>query len=1041
MLRFSCPNPKCDATIEIPESKAGGVMSCPECRQRMQAPDAPAGGKNSPADDVEEVEEIDEVDEVQDMDDVDEIDHVEEVEETSKPSKKKSAAIRSTPPARKRPVARDTSDDDEDDDDDDDDDDRPKKRSKKSSSNLALVLGALGVFLLLILGGGGFAAYKFLKKDDKVAGGSPSPQSSVTSSAITPPDNVPSSSNPVSGLSSSAPPGNSSAHLSSSGTPPGGSSGTPYGSSSATPQSGGSDGSKSSAILTNDPSDPLRPRPNQSGNAGERVYERLLKSTVMIRTRVPGGEMMGSGFLIDAKNRLVVTNLHVVDQSSSVVVYFPFYYPDGKMETNRERFLRTMKSLEKPVCKVLATDNKRDLAVIQLAKLPDGVLPLRMAADEPKPGADVHSVGNAGASDGVFVYTSGKVKQVYNNEWLVGTEDRRRAPYHFKAKIVETQSPTNPGDSGGPLVNNSGDIVGVTEGGASEANSVSIFISTGEVRAFLENVLPKQNPPIMWQPETEGGGLDDAGSSFTVDSLPGLERVLKDDAAPQRRAEAARAIGTIGIQARSAIPNLLEAIKDSDRNVSTAAMEALGKLGSASDVVLPELISKSLNDSDKRVKLYAARAIGKMGAAGVSAIDPLIELTRDNDPELHNEALLALGRVGAGNREKVFPILFGQLKDAKDKPTRTLLAEAISHLGEPTVNEIASLRENLEHPSSEMRVYCTHALGQLGSLSKDAVPVLTKILKHEDKPTAIAAADALGKIGADAKTAIPALLEALQDNNHALSKASTEALVLIAGLTKTEGGFAKADIAILAGALKNSHAHVKTGALAVLGILGQDAKDAIPQLGLALKDPDKSIRIQAAQALEKFAPAEKGPLPSLIETLKEKDQDTELRVVVIHALGQYGTQAKDAIGPLDDILLKAYKDKLAVELLVILEAISALGNMQAGKDVGNHMLDLVQGEDSKPLLIPTISRALGKMGPVVIPCVERLLISKDAGARYFGAKAIIDMSQDLKDPKTAAGLNLKQKLIAALEKLVTAETNPRTKKALEDALDKVKGAV
>ena len=31
------------AVLEAPDSKAGGVMACPECEQKMQVPEAPAG--------------------------------------------------------------------------------------------------------------------------------------------------------------------------------------------------------------------------------------------------------------------------------------------------------------------------------------------------------------------------------------------------------------------------------------------------------------------------------------------------------------------------------------------------------------------------------------------------------------------------------------------------------------------------------------------------------------------------------------------------------------------------------------------------------------------------------------------------------------------------------------------------------------------------------------------------------------------------------------------------------------------------------------
>ena len=51
--------------------------------------------------------------------------------------------------------------------------------------------------------------------------------------------------------------------------------------------------------------------------------------------------------------------------------------------------------------------------------------------------------------------------------------------------MIETDSPTNPGDSGGPLVNDKGELVGVTQGAALDAQSLSIFVDLSEVKRLL----------------------------------------------------------------------------------------------------------------------------------------------------------------------------------------------------------------------------------------------------------------------------------------------------------------------------------------------------------------------------------------------------------------------------------------------------------------------------------------------------------------------------------------------------------------------------
>src|SRR5439155_4470270 len=124
-----------------------------------------------------------------------------------------------------------------------------------------------------------------------------------------------------------------------------------------------------------------------------------------------------------------------------------------------------------------------DLALIELAPLPEGALALPLARDNVSPGDRVHSVGNPGASDALWIYTSGTVRQVYKKKYRSGGGDGKPT-VEIEARVVETQSPTNRGDSGGPLVNDRAELVAVTQGGhfSGDARLVSYFIEVGEVQ-------------------------------------------------------------------------------------------------------------------------------------------------------------------------------------------------------------------------------------------------------------------------------------------------------------------------------------------------------------------------------------------------------------------------------------------------------------------------------------------------------------------------------------------------------------------------------
>jgi hypothetical protein len=115
--------------------------------------------------------------------------------------------------------------------------------------------------------------------------------------------------------------------------------------------------------------------------------------------------------------------------------------------------------------------------------VPEGVKAIPLAATSPDPGDGVHSIGNAGQSGALWGYVKGTVRQVYRKKWKAELGPRKVAT--FEAKVVETDSATNHGDSGGPLLNDKGELVGVTEGGAVNAQLISTFVDVSEVKQVL----------------------------------------------------------------------------------------------------------------------------------------------------------------------------------------------------------------------------------------------------------------------------------------------------------------------------------------------------------------------------------------------------------------------------------------------------------------------------------------------------------------------------------------------------------------------------
>jgi S1-C subfamily serine protease len=232
------------------------------------------------------------------------------------------------------------------------------------------------------------------------------------------------------------------------------------------------------------------PASSSRADAGQRVYKNLLKSAAfIINVEVLGNRRKvvtsGSGSLVDRANRLVLTNFHVVGDSAKVIVFFP-EYRSRKLVAEKSVFFDMIreKSNPAPVGTVVARSTRADLALVQLDALPEGLVPLNLAKRGAVPGQRVHSIGNPGDSDALWLYTSGTVRQVLRQKWKAKGLGKI---YDFDAEVVETQSPTNPGDSGGPLVNDQGDLIAVTEGGHTESQLLSTFIHVDEVRALLDS--------------------------------------------------------------------------------------------------------------------------------------------------------------------------------------------------------------------------------------------------------------------------------------------------------------------------------------------------------------------------------------------------------------------------------------------------------------------------------------------------------------------------------------------------------------------------
>ncbi len=215
---------------------------------------------------------------------------------------------------------------------------------------------------------------------------------------------------------------------------------------------------------------------------GSKIYKKVVPSVVWIHSNRPRGYATGTGTLIDLDRKLVLTNYHVVEEEPTAKLYFPTIsngQPKAEKKYYKDRASLAISG------RVVARDKRADLALIQLERVPEGIVAVPLSLTGAEPGQAVHSIGNTGKSDALWGYLQGKVRTVADKKWKAQLEPGRVLEFH--AKVVETDSATNPGDSGGPLVNEKGELVGVTQGGALDAQLLSTFIDVSEVRRLMNS--------------------------------------------------------------------------------------------------------------------------------------------------------------------------------------------------------------------------------------------------------------------------------------------------------------------------------------------------------------------------------------------------------------------------------------------------------------------------------------------------------------------------------------------------------------------------
>jgi HEAT repeat protein len=223
-----------------------------------------------------------------------------------------------------------------------------------------------------------------------------------------------------------------------------------------------------------------------------------------------------------------------------------------------------------------------------------------------------------------------------------------------------------------------------------------------------------------------------------------LAKALQHDD-PALRTLAARALGKIGADAKSTVPQLEQALDDKVAVVRIEAALATWFITNQAKNVL--VLVKALSDESASVRENACQALAVMKSAAKDAVEPVAKLLDDKD--LRIRAIMTLGAIGPP-AERMLPQL-KRLMQVKDGDTQLWSAFAVWQIAGDVKDSMKVLEILLgteAHYTSTIRV-----LGEMGPAAQSMLPTLVALYREEDAPAdRQALADAIKKI--DPKAAL-----------------------------------------------------------------------------------------------------------------------------------------------------------------------------------------------------------------------------------------------------------------------------------------------
>jgi HEAT repeat protein len=440
---------------------------------------------------------------------------------------------------------------------------------------------------------------------------------------------------------------------------------------------------------------------------------------------------------------------------------------------------------------------------------------------------------------------------------------------------------------------------------------------------------------------------------------PALEPLLKaaKDQRDSFRVGAIEALGVFQTPDRRATQSILDAARDNrSPQVRVAAIRSIVAYN-VSDKVRLEVMLENLRHDDKSVRTAVVDFLAQETRLIRQIESELFDLLLSESDGIAWHAAFLLQKIGPG----AAPGLLAAL--SKDDSRIEQVAQALGLMGRPIVELIFRA---LEHPDPRVRQGAALALGQVRPLPDDSAIILAAGMDDPDRQVQAAFLTSIGHLGSRGRAAVPAVRRKLNDPSPVIREM---AIGILFEAAQRDDQL----IDDLTAMIDDKEPAVQRQAIETIRATGPLGQRALPAVINQLGNPDNEVRLAAASMIGSHGRAATEAVPALAALLENRN--TELRVVVAQTLSQLGDAARPALEKLVPLL-----EHENVELRVAV--VKTIGNLELpAKQLRPWLAKAVHDSESdvSRQAFRGIQR-LGRSGNIFLPDLI-LLAAEDAESR------------------------------------------------------------